>query len=448
MGEQWRRCRDAYDGVDAVKGKGQKYLPAWGSDEQRYIEFLCRAHFYPAMARSVEAHTGMIFRKLPTLSNVPEAMKSDLTDIDLRGNTLVGASVDTVRELLITGRQVIALDAADGRVFWRFYRAEDVEQYWVSSEAPYRVQYVMFREEYQEPTFDGARITLTDAVRYRVLRINAGVVEVLVGDGKEFTRAATLGRSSGEALTDIPVMFLNAYGVGVEPGKPPMLDMVDTNFAHYRTSADLDHALHWSALPTPWIAGGKAGVEGTFRIGSDVAWSLPEGSKADMLEPSGNGLSGMEKRLGTLATEMAALGARLITEPFRGSEATEAVRIKSGGDGGALSSIVATVDQAYTQLLRWHADWAGYDGEPSITLNRDFYDIKLSPQHITALMALVQAGVLSQETFYEQLHTGELTNPNRTFEEEKALIAAETPPPQPQPTNVPGAGTPTPTQGE
>ena len=234
MGEQWRRCRDAYDGVDAVKGKGQKYLPAWGSDEQRYIEFLCRAHFYPAMARSVEAHTGMIFRKLPTLSNVPEAMKSDLTDIDLRGNTLIGASVDTVRELLITGRQVIALDAADGRVFWRFYRAEDVKQVWVSPEAPYRVMHVMFREEYQVPTVasNGVTITLSDVVRYRVVRNGAEGIEVLVGDGKEFTRVAVLGRSSGDILAEIPVMFLNAYGVGVELGKPPMLDMVDTNFAH------------------------------------------------------------------------------------------------------------------------------------------------------------------------------------------------------------------------
>src|SRR5690606_21487091 len=74
-------------------------------------------------------------------------------------------------------------------------------------------------------------------------------------------------------LDFIPFVFVNASGISAAVSKPPLVDLADVNLSHYRTSADLEHGRHLTALPTPWITGWD-GSGGEFRIGSSTAWAI------------------------------------------------------------------------------------------------------------------------------------------------------------------------------
>src|SRR5512137_2807289 len=62
----WLRARDVLAGEDAVKGGGEKYLPRLDSQsEEEFANYVKRASFFNATARTAEAYLGLVFRRPP-----------------------------------------------------------------------------------------------------------------------------------------------------------------------------------------------------------------------------------------------------------------------------------------------------------------------------------------------------------------------------------------------
>ena len=59
----------------------------------------------------------------------------------------------------------------------------------------------------------------------------------------------------GRRLEYIPAVIIGVTDVAPDVEKPPLLDVAEVNLSLYRTSADLEHGRHFTALPTAWIAG-------------------------------------------------------------------------------------------------------------------------------------------------------------------------------------------------
>ena len=76
---RWQRCRDCFEGSDAVKARGVDYLPSVASDYDAYIK---RAEFYNATARTVMGLLGAVFRSAPTIQ-FPSVIEEDLEDVTL-----------------------------------------------------------------------------------------------------------------------------------------------------------------------------------------------------------------------------------------------------------------------------------------------------------------------------------------------------------------------------
>ena len=90
---------------------------------------------------------------------------------------------------------------------------------------------------------------------------------------------------NGEPLDHIEMLIVDLVpSAGATPSEPPLLSLADAVIGHYQLSADLRHALHYTALPTPWVVGLGAGEGEPLRIGSEAAWSLPPGASVGMLE--------------------------------------------------------------------------------------------------------------------------------------------------------------------
>jgi len=93
---QWRRCRDAAAGSDAVKAAGDIYLPRLDSHKigvpgitssaatQKYEEYKLRALFFNATGRTVQGLTGAICQKAPKIE-VPDIAKEHMKDVTLTG---------------------------------------------------------------------------------------------------------------------------------------------------------------------------------------------------------------------------------------------------------------------------------------------------------------------------------------------------------------------------
>jgi len=233
---------------------------------------------------------------------------------------------------------------------------------------------------------------------------------------------------NGKVLDFIPFVTLNAYSISPKTEKPPLLDLVDVNLSHYRSSADLEHGAHFTALPTPYAGGFPA--ETQLHIGSSKAWvSDNPDIKVGFLEYTGAGLSSLTDLISRKEGLMAILGARLLEPSKTAVEAADTHKIRRSGEEGALLAIVGTTSSALTITAQWVVWWSGASDSQvekvAVELNRDFVNTLIDPQLLTALMQARQTGEISQETFLYNLQRGEIFEPGRTIEDEQSAIETD-----------------------
>lgn len=438
--DQWTRCRDAYDGTDAIKDRGSMYLPKLGGQtKEEYEAYLARAMWYGATGRTVDGLTGAVTRKDPKLE-FPDAIVPQLDDVTLTGTPFQVFVKELLSELLKVGRGGVLVDMgrdpdadiAAARPYWVSYTAEQIINWRTETRfGKQQLVLVVLCEEYevvdpQDP------YTVECKKRYRELALvdNRYVVRVHTPTVVEGQTAYTMEEVTpvvrGEALTEIPFCFFGVSGLNVVPEKPPILDLVDVNLSHYRSSADLEHGRHFTALPTPWIAGFPETTQ--VKIGSTVAWvSSDPNAKAGMLEFTGQGLGGLEKALESKERMMAVLGARMLEEQRTGVETFEATALRTSGERSVLQSTAAVVSLGMTKILQWHAFWSGVKETTDINveLNQDFISTPLTGSDLTELVKAWQAGAISYETLYWNLQRGEVTRPDVEPEDERTLIETQ-----------------------
>lgn len=451
----WQKCRDAADGDRAIKNRGELYLPKLSEqDNPEYDAYRKRAVWYGATGRTVQGLAGSVFRKPPTVE-VPEGMAPHLRDITMTGVSLESFCKTMMAEILKVGRYGVLVDMgkdaeAVARPYWVGYRAEQIVNWATKQVAGDTVlTMVVLQEEHIEIDPQDPFSYVTHP-QYRVLLIRDGryVVEIWRQTDREkeaWGVADTLTPlMRGEPLTFIPFCFVGPTHMTPDIDKPPLLDLVEVNLAHYRNSADHEHGIHYTALPTPWVAGFP--TDRVLRVGPSVAWvSNDPNANAGMLEFTGDGLGTLERAMDRKERQMAILGARLLEEDKRAVEAAESRRIRGAGEQSALASMAGTGEAVTLTLLRWHLQWIG--GQPDdveAEFNKDFYEARMDPTEMAELMKAWQSGAISHATLYWNLQRGEITRPGITLEDEQEEIEQQPPaslplaPPGPEGFGEPG----------
>lgn len=437
---RWIRCRDAYEGSDAVKARSTLYLPLLEGQDTGgtgYNGYLRRALFYPATGRTVNGLAGLVFAKPPTVAKVPVANRDDFDDVTLTGITLGAFGALMCREILITGRVGVLLDMAErggDRPYWAMYTAERIINWQTQRNVDGQIVLTMVvLEEDIEVADPKDAFELKVHKQYRVLQLIDGKYTVTIWHENENQKGAwvagppTIPVRRGIALDFIPFVMAGADGVEIRVTPPPLLALVDVNLSHYCTSADHEHGAHYTALPTPYVTGmNPEQAGGKLTIGSGEAWIIPQPTASvGMLEFSGSGLGALaalkeEKRL-----LMATLGARMLETQKADAEAADTVRLRHAGESSAMSVIADALGGALSQLLDWHLWWSGLESvEPEVTMNPDVMD-NLSPEDVRVLVDTWQKGVISKRTLHYNLAWGEWTRPGVTFEDEEKEIAEE-----------------------
>ena len=434
---QWKRCRDVRAGADAVKDTGESALPKpGGMTPGAYSAYKMRAQVYGAFARTVEGLLGCLFRSPPSVTASDE-LTGGLDDVTLLGQDLTAFATHLLGELLTTGRAALMLDVLVGesnnpRPYWKVITAEQVIA-WERSQG--QLRRIVWKESIVEIDGEGE---YHENERLKIAALIEGVYVLKTYRKQDVSGALAQGQMewvlltettpehNGERLDHIEMLIVDLVpSAGANPAEPPLLALSDAVIGHYQLSADLRHALHYTALPTPWISGRGTGDGEPLRIGSMTAWDLPTGAEVGMLEFTGPGVEAIAAEMTRAEQHMAALGARLLAEPTRTAETAETTRIKSAAETSILMGMVATASAALTQMLRWHAVWLGEsEDDVAVDLNKEFFDTKLSPQELTALVAAWQSDAMTAHDLVWNLRHGDRLDPGRTDEDVLADLRA------------------------
>lgn len=446
---KWKRCRDVVAGQDAVRAAGTAYLPKLKDEETTdYDARIARSDFFNGTWRTIDGLGGMAFRKPPTV-DVPKGIEAYLADVNMAGVALDAFAAEIVEEVMSVGRvgilvdhppmpantKPITVDAAQKmglRPTLQVYMTESIINWkFARINNAWTLSLVVLKECEEVP--DGEFKTKSED-RYRVLDLGEGGFYrqrvFMVDEGKDVLLSEFTPLMNGKPLTYIPFAILGAGGRGDTIDEPPLIDLVDANLALYQINADYRHGLHFTGLPTAVVSGYQPeNTTDKLYIGSQAAWVFPDPqAKAVYLEFTGQGLNALKEAIVEKKQDMALLGARMIADETKQVETLGATQIKRSGE----NSILATIVQAVSEGLEWSLDifaqWAGQAGEVTYQINRDFNPMMLDAQQLTALLATVQAGKLSDESFFDLIQRGDIVKADLTFEEEQARIDAGGPP--------------------
>jgi hypothetical protein len=448
---KWKRCRDVVAGQDAVHAAGTAYLPKLKDEEDSdYKARIARSDFFNGTWRTIDGLGGMAFRKPPTV-DAPKGIEPYLEDVNMAGVALDPFAAEIVEEVMSVGRVGILVDhppapampenvsltvhakevlglrptlqlyPTESIINWKFARIDNA---WTLS--------LLVLKECEEVP-DGEFKTKPED-RYRVLDLAEGRyrqrVFAIDDKGKDVLLSEFTPLMDGKPLGYIPFAILGAGGRGDTIDEPPLIDLVDANLALYQINADYRHGLHFTGLPTAVVSGyQQENTSEKLYIGSQAAWVFPDPlAKASYLEFTGQGLTELREAIREKKQEMALLGARMIADETKQVETLGATQIKRAGENSILSKIVQAVSDGLEWSLDIFAQWAGQAGEVTYQINRDFNPMMLDAQQLTALLATVQAGKLSDESFFDLIQRGDLVQADVTFEEEQARIDAGGPP--------------------
>jgi hypothetical protein len=443
---QWSRSQDCYDGSDAVKDAGPKYLPHLDSHnaaggQQLYDSYKARALFFNATARTADGLAGSIFQKEPEITGVSEKVAKALDDVTMEGKSLSQFALDSTRDVLLKGRHAVLVDFTSGakRPHMAAYEARDLIN-WDSErvDGDPRLSMAMLREsetyveDMVKDPYDKKQRTVL-----RELYMDGTVYKQRVWEKeKEDSAEWRLRKGSvitptknGKPLDFIPLVVIGPGGVGLEPSKPPLLDLVDVNLSHYRTSADLEHVRHFLGLPTPWVSGVMPGPDGTIQLGPSGVLILGLGGQAGMLQVTSD-IMPLVKADEDKRKMMASLGSRMLEAGGTPNETAFSVAMRHSGEHATLRTVACSIEEAYEQLIRIFVWWMpgetveNIDSLDSVEfeLNKDFFSLKMTATDLSAWVSALQANAVSYETFWYALTAGEIARPGITWEEEKKAI--------------------------
>lgn len=477
---KWKRCRDVVSGQDAIYAactKSYDYLPTLIDETAlEYKARLMRTPFYNASWRTLAGFVGMMFRKPPTL-DAPDKIKELLKDVTLTGVSFDMLAQDTALEDMEVSRVGILVDhpqqvvRADGsrltvaeaealnlRPTMQIYKAEAIRNHSrkrINNKTVLAMVRLTEEAEVQRDEF-----TVEYELRIRILDLDPQGFyrqRLFKEDTEEQIGDDIYPTMNGKKLTEIPFYFIGPDGIEPNYDDPILIDLFDLNIKHFQVSADYEHACHMTALPTPWVTGytNEPGMDGVvkpavFRIGSTTAWVFPNAdTQVGFLEYQGGGLDALDNNIKGKERQMAAIGARMLAPEKAGTEAAQTLSMRHNGEYSILGGIANAVSAGLTQALNMFAKWAGVETECTFEINRNFVPMGADPATITAWVAAVQAGLLSEASAFELFKKADLIDADIDFEEEQTRIASGNFPRVPNeddPTKDPLDGTKTPVE--
>lgn len=417
---QWQLVADCYLGQDAIKAKGEIYLPnpsPINEDEdvrqKRYEDYQKRAVYHNATRRTAKIMAGLVFAKYPTL-NLPTALQELSKNIDGGKKTLVQQARQALIMLMLKGRGGLLADFSTNignttkaqmrqlglRPTIKLYEPENIINWRVENiNNQAKLILVVIRESFVKKD-DGFRAEYGEQLL--VLRLENGIAtsEIYQKNGSwQSVTKSVITDNNGVPFDTLPFTFFGADDNDETIDDAPLYDLAVLNLAHYRNSADYEEGNFIAGQPTLFITGLTEGwyqdviKDGNpIRLGSRSANLLGSGSNAFLLQANAN--SGLREAMTDKKEQMIALGAKLI-EPSNVNKTATQAQSDNASESSILSTLANNLSDAYSLALNFCAKFAGVEQNCVFTLNTRFMTNKMTADERRQLISEWQAGAIS-----------------------------------------------------
>lgn len=416
---------------------GGKYIPTLDRQTPaQYEAYVKRAEFPMFTKHALDAFVGMSMRKDLLISGI-DVDHDFFKNCDGRGTSLKLYAEKLVKFYLKYGRcgTLVDMPQANPNESLAEAEAKNIKTkllfYDHSSIINWRVNevdnqdiltLVVLKEEvYDEQPENEFDQQTKD--QYRVLRLENGIYTQQIYDHDLLPGKVITPLKDGKPLNKIP--FIIHGGANVQP--PTMLPIAEQNVHWYMKSADYQHGLHYTALPTPYVIGVDPNDENAPKtIGCQEMWYLPEGASAGMLEFTGKGLAEVANSMMATMTNITVLSSQILVPKNTFDETATAANIRNATETASLSSIVSALSGELTVAVVAASEWGGFyvDGT-SVEINSDFIPLTLSGADVAAYVSSVLKQGFSERTLFELLKKGEIIPGDRQYEDEQADIRSE-----------------------
>lgn len=430
---EWSLMRDSARGETAIKAGGNTYLPIPSgfllSDkkDQLYAAYQERAQFPEIVAPTVQEMVGVIHHREIKI-DLPDSMLALWEKSTPDGLPLEAFHRRITGEILETGRYGVLVGAASTGSDLPFLVGYSTEAIINWSED--RDFFVLDESGYVRNGFQWE-----NQKKYRVLEVVDGKYSVTTYSGDNLTKGnpATPTARGAQPLGSIPFEIAGPRDLSIDPETPPLIGIARAAKAIYQLSADYRWQLFMSGQETfvcinadPPAAVG-AGVVVSLKAEKGTDGSTPN-VDAKYVGPSGTGMAAHKAAIDDEKRNAAASGARMFNTGKESSsqESGEARRMRFAAETASLTSVAQSSCALLEKSLRNVGRMMGLPDNivEKIVVHppKDLIDRKLDPQEVAQIMGLVDKGMLSFETAYEQLQEGEWASPERSWEEERELI--------------------------
>lgn len=427
---------------DFVRGDVSSYvrrLP--GHDDSDYLLYSEGAYYLPAVSRTIDAFVGMVMNPEPSITGASDAFQPFIDDTTNDGEPFGRVTHRVVSEIVESGRGLMLVDYPDVdgaesmtrleadamqlRPYARFYPFEDIINWRVDSiNGQKRLTHLRLIEMYDADgddewdTDSEPQIRVLDLIegRYRI-RVYREIEEVTTNPLTQAKTVETKWVQYGEdrypVMSNKPMRSIPAvmFGPGsLDPGfveRPPLYEMVGVSASHLTDSANRQWAMMWCGNPMYWVGDDALRNDDKaepIKIGSPELMVLGTGATAGILELGADGVGALKVSMDDKRRDMAAIGARILTDGGSSQISTETARMERAGEHSVLAGIANTVADGMTQVMRLMAEWAGLDGsEIEVSLNTDFVPSGLQVGELTEWVGAVQTGGIPQSVFLQRL---------------------------------------------
>lgn len=419
---EWALMRDAVAGESAIKAAGERYLPLPSGFKSQadagaaaYASYKDRAQFPEILAPTIFALIGIAHGKEIGIE-MPESMMRLTENADGKGLPLEAFHRRITRQILVAGRYGVLVDAPEGGgdPVLAGYEAENIinwdDQFFVLDESG------KVRNGFDWDDLDQQRVLMLEDGRY---------VQKVYVDGDLTSTLLPITRGE-KAIGAVPFTVASAVDVSGVLHTPPLIGVARAAKAIYQLSADYRHQLYMSGQETLVAINGPA----PSAVGAGVVHSMTgsEGVVPDLkyVSPTCSGIDAHLKAIEDNRTAAIQAGARLLEQSNAVQESGSARQLRFASETATLTSIVQTSCALLERALRDVAMLEGLnENEVIVTPPKDLLANTMTPTEFAALFGTYQSGAMSWDTFYQKGQEGGIYSPERTAEEEYALIEGQ-----------------------
>jgi len=438
MGSRWQKSRDAAAGEYEVHEKGTLYLPKLALEKaDEYKARVERTPFFNATWRTIIALRGMLFRR-PATTNFTPVMEEASQNIDNTGMSLTSFSQQLSMESLTVGRSGVLVEHTavpegstqaqaneiGAKPFLTMYSTESILDWKETNNGGIKVlSFVRLKED--PGNYPDIELKQNDQIHRLLMLEPGGYIQKIVkndGENEEQVGVDIIPRMNNQPLPFIPFQPIGVDSLRMAIDPPPLIDLINMNFHHYRQTSSYEHGCFLSGLPTMFVYG-NTDDKTVIHMGGSTANSMPNPeARAEFVEVKSN-FEALANNLKSKEHQMAVLGARMLETKTAGVESAEAWARKQSGEESVLADISTTLSAGITKTLYWYTEWGGIDStDLSYSLNKEFLPFALNAQQMTSIMGAYLQGGMSYESLYHNFDRAGLYPDGTTIEEEKGAI--------------------------